>query len=334
MTLHRIGFVYRSSVQIADQADQFDIKILRKHYDVSTIHVSPKNMIRTFFDFAIKAPKCDVLYVWFAGFQAVLAAVFAKLFHKKMVLLVGGYDAVANRKIGYGAFMTWYRSAMAHFSYRNATLVLSVSMHTLRSVLRHDSPRKMMLLYNAVDSNRFVSFTPKEKVAMTVAYIDKANIIRKGLHVFAQAASYFDDVQFVLVGKDKDGSANELKKESGDRLLITGYLNDEKLLRFFSKSSVYLQLSYEESFGIALAQAMSCECIPIVTKLGALPEVVGDTGYYVPYGDVDATVKAVKKALEDPKRTDLGKKARERIDSKFSLLERERKLVSILNDLQ
>lgn len=333
MTLHRIGFVYRSSTQIADQANQFDIKILRKHYDVSTIHVSPKNMIRTFFDFGTKAPKCDILYVWFAGFQAVLAAIFAKLFHKKMVLLVGGYDAAESRKIGYGAFLTWYRSAMAHFSYRNATLVLSVSMHTLRSVLRHDSPKKLMLLYNAVDVNQFIPLAPKERVAMTVAYIDKANIIRKGLHIFAQAASYFDDVQFVLVGKDKDGSANELRKESGNKLLITGYLSDRKLLEFFSKSSVYLQLSYEESFGIALAQAMSCECIPIVTELGALPEVVNDTGYYVPYGDVDATVKAVKKALEDPNRTDLGKKARERIVSKFSIIERERKLISMLNNL-
>lgn len=333
MTVHRIGFVYRSSVQIADQADQFDIKILRKHYDVSTIRVSPKNMIRTFFDFATKGPKCDVLYVWFAGFQAMLAAIFARLFHKKMVLLVGGYDAVGSRKIGYGAFLTWYRSAMAHFSYRNATLVLSVSMYTLRSVLCHDSPKNLIPLYDGVNSSQFISFTPKERMAMTVAYIDKANIVRKGLHVFAQVANHFDDVQFVLVGKDRDGSAKELKEESGNKLLITGYLSNERLLEFFSKSSVYLQLSYEESFGVALAQAMSCECVPIVTNLGALPEVVDGTGYYVPYGDVDATVDAVKKALEDPKRTDLGKKARERIVLKFSLLEREQKLISILNNL-
>jgi len=29
---------------------------------------------------------------------------------------------------------------------------------------------------------------------------------------------------------------------------------------------------------MALAEAMCCECVPVVTKKGALPEVVGDTG--------------------------------------------------------
>lgn len=56
----------------------------------------------------------------------------------------------------------------------------------------------------------------------------------------------------------------------------------------------------------------------------AIPEVVGDTGYYVPYDNPKATAEAIKKALKSSK----GTRARERVKKYFSLGARERKLVT------
>ena len=95
------------------------------------------------------------------------------------------------------------------------------------------------------------------------------------------------------------------------------------LLQYYQKAKVYCQLSTQESFGVALAEAMACGCVPVVTRKYSLPEVVGDTGFYVPYNDPETTAEAIKKAL----RSDKGAKARERVKKKFSEEQREKRLL-------
>ena len=58
--------------------------------------------------------------------------------------------------------------------------------------------------------------------------------------------------------------------------------------------------------------------------------VTGDTGYYVPYGDPEATAEAIRCALAD---TEKGKLARERIIKLFPLERREKALVEIIEGL-
>jgi glycosyltransferase involved in cell wall biosynthesis len=115
----------------------------------------------------------------------------------------------------------------------------------------------------------------------------------------------------------------------GSNVEFTGYLNPETLLAYYQKAKVYCQLSTHESFGVAVAEAMSCGCVPVVTRKYSLPEIVGDTGFYVPYNDPEATAEAIEKAL----RSDKGVKARERVQKNFSLKTREKKLIREVSDL-
>lgn len=95
--------------------------------------------------------------------------------------------------------------------------------------------------------------------------------------------------------------------------------------------AVYAQLSAYESFGMALAEAMQCGCVPVVTRRGALPEVVGDAGWYVPYGDPDATAQAIREALNAPDAA--SRAARHRITDRFPLDRRRHALVDALRAL-
>ena len=45
-----------------------------------------------------------------------------------------------------------------------------------------------------------------------------------------------------------------------------------------------------------------------------IPIAIGDTGFYTEYGDVELTAEAIKKALD----SNNGKKARERIKTRFN----------------
>ncbi len=75
---------------------------------------------------------------------------------------------------------------------------------------------------------------------------------------------------------------------------------------------------------------MACGCVPVVTDRGALPEVAGDTGFCVPYGDPKATAEAIEKALNSNK----GKEARERIKNMFGIEKRSEKLIELIKELR
>lgn len=72
----------------------------------------------------------------------------------------------------------------------------------------------------------------------------------------------------------------------------------------------HFDVPFQVGQNIWLAEVMLCRCIPAVTNCGAIPEVVGHTGCYVKYGDIEGTAKARKKALKD--KSDKVEKARER----------------------
>ena len=74
---------------------------------------------------------------------------------------------------------------------------------------------------------------------------------------------------------------------------------------------------------------MLCECVPVGTKYCGIPTAIGDCGFYVPYGDPEATADAIKDALNSPE--ELGKKARKRIKNTFPLEKRERGLIQAIS---
>ena len=154
----------------------------------------------------------------------------------------------------------------------------------------------------------------------------------KGLETFVRSAEYLPDIQFVLIGQHKNiDSLEHLQTISSSNVRIHGYKPFEELLSYYRRAKVYVQVSLHESFGVALAEAMACECVPVVTKKAALPEVVGDTGFYVPYNNPKATAKAIAEALNAPNK---GKEARKRVKEMFSLQKRKEKLFEVINALK
>jgi len=231
-------------------------------------------------------------------------------------------------EINYGALLSPWRRIMAKFVLEHASKVLAVSGSNRKQILQLARPKNLKLVYNCVDVEKFKASCGKENLVITVGAVSDSTIKRKGLDTFVRASAYLPDVQFVLIGK-YDGSIRCLKKIAGSNVMFAGYISGESLLRYYSKAKVYCQLSAHESFGVALAEAMSCCCVPVVTRRYALPEVVGDTGFYVPYNDPKSTAEAVRKALK----SDKGMKARERIRKYFSIKTREKKLIKEILDL-
>ena len=320
----KVAFVYYSFSSFVKN----DYEILSKHFDVIKVNY---RQIWDVYKIMMAVMRSDVSFTWFAGGHAVIAVLFSKIFRKKSIVIAGGGDVASVPEIDYGGMRQGTRSRVfAKFVLENADVILAVSKFTEQEVLKHAKPKKTIVVYNGVDVNKFVSCGEnREVVVTTVAHRGKNVIKLKGIKTFSETATYFPTIKFIVIGlSGKRGSfLDELNPPKN--VEFVSFLPNEELIRYYQKARIYCQLSYRESFGMALAEAMSCGCVPVVTDRGALPEVVGDTGFCVPYGDPKATVEAIKDALNSNK----GKEARERIKNMFAIEKRSEKLIELINEL-
>ena len=108
-------------------------------------------------------------------------------------------------------------------------------------------------------------------------------------------------------------------------------MTPEELKVLFNQSQFYLQLSNTEGFGVALCEAMLCECIPLVSDVNFLPTIVGDSGFVLKKRNSDMLVDLINMALNSDI-IHLEQKARKRIKDNFSVNKRKKMLLSVLTN--
>lgn len=313
---------------------QRDVEILKNHFEVRTAPTfnrkKPITTLPSIFKILRGTLWADVTFSWFADTHAFLAVLFSKIFRKKSVVVASGYSVAAMPEIKYGAMRGGIPSWVVKFILGHATKVLAVSEFSLKEILRYVGSEKVRLVYHSVDSSLYQPADEKQSnLVITTANVIVSNLARKGLETFVRSARFLPRTDFVLIGRCMDESIDYLKSIATANVEFTNYITLNRLIDYYRRAKVYVQVSAHESFGIALAEAMLCECVPVVTDRGALPEVVGNTGFYVPYGNPEATAEAIGKAMNSNK----GKQARERIRSLFPTEKRERELITQIQEL-
>ncbi len=325
----KILFVYQALSTFVKR----DLDILRSVHTVREVHFQGINNIPKLWS-GVKW--CDVSFSWFGKLHAFFTVLLSKTLGKKSVVISGG-DDVANAIVegkSYGLCSQWHKRWCPIFVFKNADLILAVSKSNLKETILNakGDPKKTKLLYHGFDTEN-ISFRgnpKKEELVVTVSEIIEENIRVKGLRLFVESGALLPHVLFYLVGPWKDNSIRHLKKTSNIKFLGGKY--GEDLIKFYQQAKVYVQASAQESFGCAVAEAMLCECIPVVSRVGALPEVVGDCGFYVDKLEPKELAEKIQLALQNPQ---IGKMARERIIKNFPLERRKEELlkaVSLLSD--
>jgi len=168
-------------------------------------------------------------------------------------------------------------------------------------------------------------------MALSVGNVDRPNLWRKGHEPFVRAAALLPDVQFVLVGAWLDDAIDYLRAISTPNVSFAGRVTDAELRVFYQRASVYVQPSAHEGFGLSVDEAMLAGCIPVVTRLGALPEIVGDAGLYAESQDAADVAEKVREALTQPISRRLG--ARHRILTYFPVDSRRKAFQQLFEEL-
>lgn len=84
-----------------------------------------------------------------------------------------------------------------------------------------------------------------------------------------------------------------------DKIIRPGNLTEEDLVAFYNLSTIYVQPSIYEGFGLPVLQALSCGTPVISSKGGSLPEVGGEAVLYFNPTNINQFVSLVKEILED-----------------------------------
>ncbi len=314
---------------------QEDFDLLRGEFDVRLVKVcyskrDLKSALKTHLELIAGVAWADVAFCWFASYEAFATVALSQLFNRRTALVVGGADVTTILELEYGLALHSKSRFYQKFALNRATRVLPYSKDAERGALGLlNDPSKVTLMYLGVDSKKFHPLGSKKDIVMTVGDVTLSNLKRKGLETFVKSAAYLPDVEFVLIGRFLDSSIDYLRSIATKNVRFTGFLAESELIKQYQQAKVYVQVSAHEAFGVAVAEAMACECVPLVTDNGSLPEVVGETGMYVPYDDPAATAEGISQALKSEK----GGVARQRINQMFTIDRRREALVSTMNEL-
>lgn len=318
----RILFIYPFLSSFIEK----DLNILKEEFEVIPFHYRGK---KDLFRLLKNVLTTDLNVSWFILGHATSAVLFSKVFRKKSVIIAGGWDVVSMPEIGYGAMRSKKRIRRTRSALKRASKIIAVSESTKKWVLKWVDRDDVITVYHGFDAKKFAPKGKKENMVVTVGKLkDEVTIQIKGIDTFVKATKLLPDVKFVLIGDHDPNLAENWRAKAPPNLEIMDFLPQERLIEYYQKAKVYAQLSYQESFGCALAEAMLCECVPVVTRKGAIPEVVGDVGFYVEYGESKGTANKIKNAINSEK----GHEAKNRIKTTFPLEQRKKKLTKILLD--
>lgn len=326
-----------------------DILILSKNYNVKTNindwskkYLTPFYLIYQFFHLAININSASKIIISFGGYWSFLPAIFGKVFNVPVFIILHGTDCASLPNINYGSLR---KSLVRYFckkSYELASVLLPVSssLVSIKNTYFSDDeysyqgykyyfPKnrtEYKILPNGLDEKFWHISNGKKEDNSFIAVFSKDQFFLKGGDLIVNLANKLNNCKFYIAGISKEDVLNPIPQN----VVLLGKITPEELRDFYSECRFSLQLSIFEGFGLALCEAMLCECIPIGSSVNIIPEIIGKTGFVMEKKDEDEFEKIVRKALANEEKDELGKMARSQVINNYSMDKRREDLLSIL----
>ena len=294
-----------------------DISILEAlGFRVYKIHSRPEknllffllNRIREKLKSILFISRSKVLISWFNDYHSFIPILFSKLFFKKSIIIVGGYDAIVDNKNNHGLFFkSGIRSAIAKLNYKmvNEVWIVHKSLENgcdfakqkfniISGVRRFTSKKNIVIKeINTGYDTRFWNYNQNEEKTgiLTAAFFSDKRVINiKGLNIFNKLASLLPNVNFTIVGESGIRISDFINLESN--IKVMGVQTKSQMKKLYQNNKFYFQGSRLEGLPNSLCEAMLCGCIPVGSRVFGIPDAIGKTGIlFDTEKDLDKIVK-------------------------------------------
>ncbi|MFC6285099.1 glycosyltransferase family 4 protein [Nocardioides sp. GCM10027113] len=211
---------------------------------------------------------------------------------------------------------------------RRARMVLTPSESSRRDIARDFGvdPARMRTILLGVDEGFAPPTTPRVKGRILA--MASADAPMKGIDTLLEAFAKLRterDVELVLVTRPQPGGrTDQLVDQLGiaDHVRFVHGLSDAELVELMGSAEVACVPSLYEGFSLPTAELMACATPLVVSRAGAIPEVVGPDGLcadLVTPGDVGELELALLRMLDDDdRRARMGAAGRRRVEELFS----------------
>ena len=325
-----------------------DISILESlGFRVFKIHSSPEKNVLKFLLNRIKEKLKSIIYLprskflisWFNDYHSFIPILFSKLFFKKSIIIVGGYDAIVDNKNSHGIFFKrGLRAFIARLNYKMATEVWVVhkslengcdyarQKFNIISGVRNFVNKKNIIVkeINTGYDTRFWNYDQGEQKTgiLTVAFFSDKRVINiKGLHIFNNLADLLPHINFTIVGESGIRISDFINLEPNVKVI--GVQTKYQIKELYQKNKFYFQGSRLEGLPNSLCEAMLCGCIPIGSRVFGIPDAIGRTGFLF---DTEKDLDQIAAFINSGLGADNYKKARNRVIKKYDISKRAEKI--------
>ncbi|UJP64410.1 glycosyltransferase family 4 protein [Mongoliitalea daihaiensis] len=328
---------------------QQDIDLLSERFSISmnTYNwrkkaLAPFFLLAQAFTLLVKAPRSEVILVQFGGYWSLIPSLYGRLFNKRVYIILHGTDCASIPSLKYGSLRIPLLKWFCKQSYALATQLLPVSdslvdttnkfidwEKPIRNGLKYHFPQlttPIQVIPNGFDTDFWVpNEANRTEVITFLTVMSPAQFTLKGGDLIVQLAAEKPDFHFRFVGLDCPDGVH-----APSNVTFLGRMNRESLRKEYQAANYYFQLSSYEGFGCALCEAMLCGCIPIVSEVNVLPQIVGITGVSVPFRRMSNLLISVQIIHNLSQGNNLNQAARERIKALFPLSNRKELLLKTL----
>jgi len=218
-------------------------------------------------------------------------------------------------------FKEFYFKTVTRSSLKGVGAVVCVS-HQDRDKFREIVPSESIhLIENGVNIDRFLDLKKNVDPGMIlgISRLAENKCVHKVLEAMAPLKDKHPQIKLEWVGVDYAGLQSSLEKKAvdlglGGKVRFHGSTSRETLQGLLEKAHMFVSASNYEGFGLSTIEAMSAATVPVVTAVGAHPDVIEDgvSGFLT---DVEASTLsdriATVLAMSDEKLTAMSEAARD-----------------------
>jgi L-malate glycosyltransferase len=281
----------------------------------------------------IKEFRPDIIHSHYASSYGLMGAMSG--FHPFIISVWGSDVFDFPRK-------SFLHKKIFNFVLKKADEILSTSNIMVKEISSY-TDKKIQVTPFGVDVNYFKSFKVKSIfnensfVIGTVKSLEKIYGIDTLLLSFnlLKLKHSQKEIKLLIIG---DGTEKEnlikLSKELNiyEDVLFAGKIVNSKLPDYYNMMDVAVFLSRQESFGVSVLEASSCEIPVVVSNAGGLPEIVdeGITGFIVEKDNPQRASESIEKLmLNENLRKSFGKNGRENVLKYYNFDDNLEQMVNI-----
>jgi glycosyltransferase involved in cell wall biosynthesis len=283
----------------------------------------------------IRTENPDILIAYLVAANILCILLKPFLDHTKIIISIRhsfirkeDYDRMSN-------LMYWFEDRIARFS---DAIIINSFVGASQARARGIPVEKIVVIPNGIDTSVFIpdntlrtkkrselGYGAKETVIGMVGRLDPVKDHGTLIKAAAMLVPTNENVRFLIVGDGPRDYTEKIRQEISGLKLEDVFLiipAETNPVQIYNALDICVSASIGEGFSNVIAEAMSCEVPCVVTDVGDSGMIVGKTGLVVPPGDAFKLADAISELLSKPstERETLGREARERIVSEFSVV--------------